>query len=112
LLGDQPRRRHEERLKAHLLRRVGHGQDAVDVAHGAEERELADEERAVEVGRQLAAEGEQRSGNRQPVGRAFLAQVGRGQPAPVGVSQGLTVRLPQRQDDPALTMAARPQHLQ
>jgi len=60
--------------------RRGDGQDAVDVAHGAVEGELADEERVLDrLGPRLLRGDEHAHGDGQVVGRPSLADVGRGQ---------------------------------
>jgi hypothetical protein len=63
-----------------LVGRRGNGQDAVDVAHGAVERELADEERVLDgLGPDLLRGDEHAYGGGQVVGRPGPADVGRSQ---------------------------------
>jgi len=68
--------RHEHRLVAQLLRQVGHRQQPVDMAQRAVERQLAQEQAAVQVRRDLLSQHEQGDCDGQVVRRALLAQVG------------------------------------
>ena len=76
------------------------------MADRAVQRQLADQGALrVQVGRQLAAQGEERGGDGQIVGGAFPCAGRRGPASPGRSGRGLTVSWPRGDRSPELTMA-------